>query len=408
MPVMGESRFAAMSADGRMVAFCSDASRLVRGDTNRKVDVFVRDRVAGTTRRVSVSSAERQGNRSSCGINGIWMGQSLYHPVSISASGRFVAFMSRATNLVPRDTNRVSDVFVRDLQSGTTRRVSISNHGHQANRGSGEPVITASSGSVAFTSYATNLTARDRNDSSDIFVRNLSLGATSRVSVSSHEAQANDFSQYADMSTHGRYVVFISQASNLVRNDTMGGADVFVRDRARGTTRLVSVSSNGEQMNAGAFYTAISSTGRYVLFSSDADNLVRGDSNGEADVFLRDRVAGITERVSVASGETQLAGGAWWGSFAVSTDGRYVALNLFILGLPPEDASSDAVLGVYRRDRSNDTTLPVSVNAIGQIDDAFDPVMTPSGRFIAYSSYSSNMVPNHIEDSTDVLLRDMG
>ncbi len=196
-----QSRDPAISSDGRYVAFGSDASNLVSGDTNAARDVFVRDRKLGTTRRVSVSSTETQGNSVSFGLP------------AISSDGRYVAFGSDASNLVPGDTNRSADVFVRDRKLGTTRRVSVSSTETQGN----SPV---------------------------------SFGPPA-------------------ISSAGRYVAFGSDASNLVSGDTNGSADVFVRDRKLGTTRRVSVSSTGAQGDSGSFGPVISSRGRYVSFSSD-------------------------------------------------------------------------------------------------------------------------------------------
>lgn len=390
----GDSRFSSISADGRLVAFTSEAANLVAGDTNRTSDVFVRDRVDGTTTRVSLSSNETQGNRSSGEVP------------SISADGRFVAFASRATNLVPRDTNRTVDVFVRDLKLGTTRRVSVSSHGRQANHGGVNPFITASGGSVAFGSDASNLTPHDTNGSIDVFVRNLATRTTRRVSVSSREVQGRCGSFLGGVSLHGRYVVFGSCAANLVLHDTNRNFDVFVRDRVRGTTRRVSVSSTEAQGRGFSGETStISITGRYVAFSSLAANLVRGDTDRDSDVFLRDRTRGTTERVSVAGGGTQANGGSV--EPAVSTDGRFVAFTSAATNLAP---GSKQAFSIYVRDRLKNITLPVATNASGARGNADGeaPVMTPSGRFISFSSNSSDLVPNDTNGHEDVFVRDLG
>jgi len=299
-----------ISADGRYVAFMSDASNLVPGDTNGRSDVFVRDRATGTTRRVSVSSSERQANTGAGGA-------------SISANGRYVAFGSRASNVVPGDTNQRADVFVRDRSTGTTRRVSMTSNQSQADDDSYTPVLSADGQRVAFLSVASNLVAGDTNGWPDVFVRYRPTGTTYRVSVSSTEVQSigNQAGSLA-ISADGAYVAFFSTASNLVSGDTDHG-DVFVRDRKAGTTERVSVANNGAQSNSGGDDASISADGQRVTFASSADNLVSGDTNGWIDVFIRDQVAGTTSRVSVSSDQTQGDGNSYQG--AISGDGDHVA-----------------------------------------------------------------------------------
>ena len=176
---------------------------------------------------------------------------------------------------------------MRDRQAGTTRRVSISSTGTQANDASDSPSISADGRYVAFHSDATNLVAGDTNGASDIFVRDRQAGTTTRVSVSSAESQGNDDSYNPSISADGRSVAFQSDASNLVANDTNGTSDIFVRDRQAGTTRRVSISSTGTQGNNNSDAPSISADGRYVAFPSDATNLVANDTNGTSDVFVR-------------------------------------------------------------------------------------------------------------------------
>ncbi len=272
------SNWSSVSADGRYVAFSSLADNLVAGDTNGVVDVFVRDRVTGITDRVSVSGAGEQGND--------WSNWP-----SISADGRYVAFMSTANNLVAGDTNGSWDVFVRDRVSGETERVSVSSAEVEANGGSGGAVnllaISADGRYVAFLSEATNLVAGDTNGSNDVFVRDRVSGETERVNVSSAGAEANGPSGYSVISADGRYVAFMSDATNLVPGDTNGRADVFVRDRMAGETQRVSVSSAGVEADGRSDENSISADGRYVAFGSRASNLVPGDTNGTRDIFVR-------------------------------------------------------------------------------------------------------------------------
>ena len=193
----------AVSADGRFVAFESDASNLVGGDTNGLNDIFVHDRQTGTTERVSVATGGTEAN----GVS--------YTP-AISADGRFVAFYSNATNLVGGDTNGTSDVFVHDRQTGTTERVSVATGGAEANGGSSTAAISADGRFVAFHSDATNLVSGDTNGARDIFVHDRQTGTTERVSVATGGAQANSGSANPAISADGRFVAFYSVATNLV------------------------------------------------------------------------------------------------------------------------------------------------------------------------------------------------
>lgn len=215
----GEISAAAISGDGRFVTFTSDASNLVAGDTNGTWDVFVRDLRAGVTRRVSVGSQGQQANDRS----GSW-------PTALSYHGRFVAFDSTASNLVSGDTNAVSDVFVRDLVNNTTRRVSKSSAGGQGDLGSDSPTMSADGWTVGFASYATDLVSTDTNDRRDVFVRDRRARTTRRVSVSSSGVQADNASLTPAISPDGQHVAFSSDASNLVGGDTNAATDVFVRD----------------------------------------------------------------------------------------------------------------------------------------------------------------------------------
>ena len=287
----GTSDYPAISADGRFVAFQSDATNLVPGDTNFLADVFVRDRQTGTTQRVSLGPGGRQGNGSSVGP-------------AISADGRVIAFVSNAPNLVPGDTNGMLDVFVRDRQTGTTRRVSLGQGGVQSNGSSFTPALSADGRFVAFQSAASNLVPGDTNGQPDVFVFDRKTGTTHRVNVGPGGVQAPDGGSEPALSANGRFVAFTSYSSNLVPGDTNFATDVFVRDRQTGTTRRVNLGPGGVEGDDsfGSARPAISADGRFVAFNSYATNLVPGDTNGLPDVFVRDRQTRTTRRVSLGPG----------------------------------------------------------------------------------------------------------
>jgi len=223
--------------------------------------------------RVSVASGGTQGN----GDSGC---------PSISADGRYVAFQSYASNLVPGDTNEVGDVFVHDRLTGQTTRVSVASDGTEGNDYSRRPSISADGRYVAFASLASNLVPGDTNGTWDVFVHDRLTGQTTRVSVASGGAQGNSGSWCPSISADGRYVAFQSYASNLVPGDTNGVLDVFVHDRLTGQTTRVSVASDGTQGDSYSFGSSISADGRYVAFSSLASNLVPGDTNDKPDIFV--------------------------------------------------------------------------------------------------------------------------
>jgi WD40-like Beta Propeller Repeat len=320
----GDSFGSAISADGRYVAVRSQASNLVSGDTNGVLDEFVYDRQSGAVEQVSVDSAGVQANGASGGA-------------SISADGRYVAFLSNASNLVSGDTNGNWDVFVYDRQTRTTQRVSVSSTGTQGNGDCDYPQISDDGRYVAFRSAASNLVPGDTNGAADIFVHDLQTGTTVRVSVGNSGAQANGESLGPTISGDGRFVAFRSAASNLVPGDTNGVSDVFLRDTQAATTARVSVASDGTQGNADSYGPALSSDGGFVVYRSDASNLVPGDTNGNDDIFSYDRQAGTTERVSVDSSGAQSNDS----SFApfTNSDGRFVIFWSRASNLVPGDTN---------------------------------------------------------------------
>ena len=389
---------ASISADGRFVVFNSPASNLVPGDTNAQYDAFVRDRQKRTTERASVSSAGEQGYSD--------VGYERWGIVVISADGRYVAFDTGASTLVPGDTNGVYDVFVRDRQTGTTERVSIGSSGEQSDSASDVSAISADGRYIAFRSYASNLVAGDTNGEADAFLRDRQTGTTERVSLSSTGEQANGRSFGCSMGPGGRYVTFWSDASNLVAGDTNGEADAFLRDRQAGTTERVSLSSTGEQANGASSWSSLSGDGRYVAFASAASNLVPGDTNGRYDVFVRDRQTGATERVSVSSSGEQ--GDDQSVHCNISADGRYVAFSSAASNLVLADTNAEP--DIFIRDRLTATTVRVSVSVSAEQGNggAWDSDISADGQSVVFYSMASNLVAGDTNGFCDVFVRDRG
>ncbi len=274
-----------ISADGRIIAFTSQASNLVSGDTNEGQDVFVHDRETRETTRVSVASDGTQGDKGS------------FLP-ALSADGRYVAFASQANNFVSGNGAGL-DVYVHDRETRQTTLVSATNAALMLSI-----AISADGFHVAFNTDAPNVVSGDTDSDFDVFVHDRRTGETKLVSVAPDGTEADDHTLSQDslaLSGDGRYVVFYSLATNLVNNDNnvfcdrpfQGGLfsceDVFVHDRQTGKTTLVSVARNGTQGNESSRAPAISADGRYIAFHSYATNLIAGDTNDDADVFVWER-----------------------------------------------------------------------------------------------------------------------
>ncbi|HET6163843.1 MAG TPA: hypothetical protein VFG37_09270, partial [Planctomycetota bacterium] len=340
---------------------------------------------AGATVRASVDSTGGEADGDS------WT-------AAVSADGRFVVFSSDADDLVANDTNQKTDVFVRDLQTGTTVRVSVDSAGVEGDRASNNVAISADGRFVAFTSHATNLVPGDANNATDVFVRDLASGTTERVSLDSvgNEADAESPGDVS-LSADGRFVAFQSAADNLVANDGNAAIDVFVHDRATGTTERASVDSNGGEANGGSVTAALSADGTVVVFGSDATNLVAGDTNQLHDVFLHDRTSGLTERVSVDVSGQQLK----YESRApvLSADGLVVAWY----GGGGANASD-----VFARDRTRQTTECMSVDSAGAAGNgsSYLPVISGDGRFVAFHSFATNLVAGDTNRWYDVFVHD--
>ncbi len=338
-----------------------------------------------STTRVSVDSSGAQGN-----------GYSMAQFPSISDDGRFVAFVSIATNLVMGDTNGAADIFVHDSLGGTTERVSIDSAGAEGNADSYEPSISADSRFVAFKSLASNLVPGDTNGFDDIFVHDRLSATTERVSVDSAGGQGNNFSSSPRISDDGRFVTFLSAATNLVPGITAG--QVYVRDRLIGTTECVSIASGGAQGNDFSANPSISAGGRFVAFESLATNLVAGDTNGVYDVFLRDRLHGTTERVSVSTTGAQATSGCTYA--VVSADGLFVAFNGSVPGLPA---------GVLVRDRQLATTECASVSSSGVPGNnggGFRASISADGQSVGFGSLATNLVVGDTNGVADVFVHD--
>ncbi len=285
---------------------------------------------------------------------------------------------------------------------GITERVSVASDGTEADGPSNgvDVSISADGRMVAFDSWATNLVTGDTNGEGDIFVHDRVTGITERVSVASDGAESNGLSVHPFLSADGRSVGFHSSGSNLVAGDTNGKWDTFVHDRASGITERVSVSSDGTQSNGTSYKATISSDGRFVSFDSSGSNLVAGDTNGVWDVFVRDRAASVTHRVSVASDGSQASGG----QSVISADGRFVAFESGDPNLEGAVLTTD----IFVHDRETGVTELVSKASDGNQGNGPSnvPSISADGRYVAFESFASNLVPSDSNTASDVFVHD--
>jgi len=387
----GPSTFSAVSQNGRFIAFDSSATNLIGLDTNGTTDIFLRDRKTGKTRRMSIRSNGTQGN----GLSQI---------PDISGSGRFVTFMSNASNLVPGDTNATTDIFVRDRKKNKTTRVSTRSNGNQANGASSFPKISADGRFVAFESSASNLVPGDGNGTTDIFVKDRKTGKTRRMSLRSNGTQGNNPSNHADISPNGRYVAFTSSATNLVGGDTNGASDVFLRDRKNKKTKRASVGNAG-QGNGQSLLSTVSNKAQ-VAFVSQATNLVGGDTNATLDIFVRNTKANNTRRVSISTAGVQAnnqSPAAWRPQ--ISGSGRYVLFESHATNLVAND--TNATPDVFVRDRQQNRTRRVSVRFDGSEanNSSFIADITNDGKFVTFLSNATNLIAGDTNGTGDIFLR---
>ena len=358
---------------------------------------------------------------------------------SVSASGRFIAFQSLASNLVPGDSNQVSDIFLRDTCRKaapecipSTVRVSLANDGSEPIGASFSPSISGDGRYVVFTSLADNLVGKDKNSSADIFLRDTCIGAagecwpsTSLVSVDNASVQANSSSDFGKVSSSGRFVAFVSAADNLIVEDTNLREDVFVRDTCIGaaepcsqSTSRVSVSADGLQVDGASTMPALSADGRYVAFVSNASNIVPGAKAEGSEVFLRDTCLGTEEHcapstIGVSVTDAGVPGDGPSLHPAISPDGRFVAFLSTASNLGA--TGSTLARQIFLRDTCTGTTngcRPSTVHISASADDGESeaggsaPAISLEGRYVAFVSAVSHLVPDDTNQWVDAFIHD--
>lgn len=388
----------AISGDGLLIGFQSYAPDLVAGDTNARIDFFIRDMIRGVTSRISVATDGTQA------IGDLEYPTQFNTPIvlALSGNGRFAVFQSGAANLVPDDTNAARDIFLRDLVAGSTERVSLDNSGSQLGGGALEAEVSADGRFVVF-------------QSEGLFLRDRLLATTERIDVSSSGQPSNFFSYGAKISDDGRFAAFQSSASNLGRIDSSeaiyaSGAAIFLRDRQTGVTERISGPSLEVKGNGYSWMPDISGDGRFVAYSSEATDLIPGDLNNAIDVFVYDRLEGTTTRVSVNDGGAESVGGDVY-DVAISGDGRFVSYTSLAPNLVAGDTNLaadvflyDRLLGLTERvsvaDSGAEANAAATTSAYSAIGD--------SGDFVAFQSDATNLVPGATNVFHNIYRRNRG
>jgi Tol biopolymer transport system component len=403
-PASGSTVGTDVSPDGRFVVFTSSSANLVPNDTNGRGDVFLRDNQTGTTELISVNTS---------GVAAVYGGLGGL----VSADGRYVAFTSLSYDLVPNDYNYY-DVFVRDRLLHTTTRVSLTNPGAEAGDSCYLQSMTPDGRTIVFTSLDDTLVGagHDTNDSNDVFVRDLNAGTTTRISVKSGAGGEGDSdSNGGSISNDGRFVAFTSDASNLDVNDSGFSTDVFVRDRLLGTTtRITAVGADGEEVDSDSTNPVISGDGKVVIFQSDAANLTDPPDDDYAQVEVWAKVLGTTtyERISVpTSGYDSNGNSAVTG---ISDDGRFVLYQSSAKNQVP--TALTAASNSFVRDRTNHTTALAGTNQemkepqgpTSALSGSVPNAISGDGRYLLFSTSATDMLAGTTDGNgsvQDVFLR---
>ncbi len=378
----------ALSANGRFVAFESFAANLVPNDANGTGDVFVKDLRTG---RLTLASADAAGN----GGNGA---SSLS---SISADGRFVGFESSASNLVPNDANGSFDAFVKDLRTGTVTLASSNAQGDGGNGPSFSATISGDGRFVAFASDATNLVPGGTVESGSLFVKDLRTGSVTLASADADGTEGNAFNFSPSLSMDGRFVAFESSATNLVPDNADGTGDVFVKDLRTGQLTLASTNADGTGGNSLSLDPSLSANGRFVAFASFATNLLPGGTEGEQ-IFVKDlRTGEVTLASADAGGQ---AGDGRSLNPAISPNGRYVSFSSEASNLVPDDANNTE--DVFRKDlwTGGIDRLTNNVPADNPYGPGSEASSVANTGAVAFNSLAGNLVPNDTNGAYDIFL----
>ena len=391
----GDANVGAVSADGNWAAFSSDEP-LIAADLNGLRDVYLKNLDTGALTLVSHVAGGTTGGD---GVSDPASDPNNYVAIDISVDGRFVVYDSNATNLVTgvTDNNGGTDVFRYDRTTDTNQVVSLKDQANTRDQSSVNPHVSGDGQLVAFGSDL------------KVFVRNMLTAETTRVDIDTAGGEPDNFAERPDISADGRFVVFVSPATDIVDDDTNGFSDVFRRELATADTVRVSVADDESEADDGANHPHVSGNGSLVVFESNAMALVAEDSDSASDVFLRDVTAQTTEIVSLGDNEAQFALAARRPD--VSADGSRVAFETIQDDAADPQLSNLGVQDVLVRDRTAGKTLLASVAEAGTdpIDaDAELPVLCGSGRFVAFRTRTTLLDAADTGAVQDIYAKDLG
>jgi Tol biopolymer transport system component len=405
----GESDFAVPSATGRYVVFVSSATNLIEGDVNGHPDVFLKDRETGEVELISVASDGTQGNNWS-GNGG--MGFTSAPRLDVTPDGRFVVFLSQATNLVAGVTD-LTNVYLRDRQTQQTEQINFDADGEPSPAFSTGPVSISDDGRfVVYQSVDGTYDTGPDVTFVDILLRDRQEGTTTLVSVNNAGEQAapagptnNNNNDRSDITGDGRLVVFQTSAPNLVPDDSNDATDVFVRDILAGTTSRVSVADDGSQADGPSQLGAIDATGRYVVFTSAATNLVPEAGDDETGLYVRDLLTGTTQRLLEDLDETLFTipdpGSLSYGR-NISGDGRFVVFSTELDTLAGGDANEER--DVFRLERATgvSTLLSRSLSGGTGSDQSDRVTINDDGRVMVFTSEADDLVDDDTNRVADI------
>jgi hypothetical protein len=383
---LGNIRSLDMTADGRIVAFIGSTN----GPPANNSSIFVWDSLSGNTTLASGDLGGQIPSNSICA----W-------PV-LDSSGQYVAFLSAGSGLVTNTLSGDFHLYRRDLQMASTVLLdSDTNNSGSLLNTAPVPSLSGDGQFVAFESSEAKLVPRDPNRSLDVFVRNIGSNSTELISIRasalpSYSPNGPNTLSLFSVSSDGRFIAFSSDADNVVANDTNGSRDAIVRDLLLGTNLLVSANTNNLPANNFSTGPVISGDGRFVAFTSTANDLVPGDSNKALDVFVRDMQTGLTTLISV---KTNSSGPGNKDSYLpfISTNGRFVVFRSTATDLAP--GSFTGVDNLFLRDRQLGTTTALTTNG------GWSPTMTPDGHYIAFGDGSDRIYVRDTQASATIFTK---
>ncbi|MBQ0820293.1 PD40 domain-containing protein, partial [Microvirga sp. HBU67558] len=389
---LGESTDARFSPDGRFVVFTSNAPDLVPGGTNGKYHVFLKELSTGAVTLLSAA-----GNTQANGPS---------HAPKFSQDGRYVVFESEANDLVTGDGNGARDVFRKDLTTGAITRISTTSNGTELNGSSSGGELSPDGNFLVFRSDAANLGVSSVV-SPEIFLKNLTTGAVTRITVAADGTSASVSGINAHFSPDGRFLIFESSSSKLVDGDTNNATDIFRKelDTDKAIARISTTADGTEAIGGYSRLAQFSPDGRSIVFESAASNLVAGDDNGVADIFLKNLDTGAITRLSTAADGTQADNSSNEPRF--SPDGRYVVFESDATNLVAGDNIGKRDVFLKDLVTGGITRLSTKVDGTDVNSDSYTAQFSPNGRFVTFESDATNLVANDGNNASDIFLVDL-